>query len=60
MKALSGSYAVWMMLPLSAACQDVASYVGHPEFVSVCSNVKFVIAHMCVCACVRACMCVCV
>ena len=40
-KALSGSCAVWMMRPMSAACQDVASYVRYPssyecDFVCVC------------------------
>ena len=31
-KALSGSCVVWMLRPLSAACQDAPSYVRYPEF----------------------------
>ena len=31
-EALSGSCAVWMLRPLSAACRDVASFVRYPVF----------------------------
>ena len=31
-KPLSGSCVVWMLCPLSAACQDAPSYVRYPEF----------------------------
>ena len=55
-KALSASCAVWMMRPMSVACQDVASYVRYPssyecDFVCVC---------VCVCVCVWVCVYVCV
>ena len=29
---MSGSCVVWMLHPLSAACQDAPSYVRYPEF----------------------------
>ena len=29
---MSGSCVVWMLRPLSAACQDAPSYVRYPEF----------------------------
>ena len=44
-KPLSGSCVVWMLRPLSAACQDAPSYVRYPEFTrerereSVCTYV---------------------
>ena len=44
-KALSGSCAVWMMRPMSAACQDVASYVRYPS--------SYECDFVCVCVCVR-------
>ena len=43
-KDLSGSCAVWMMRPMSAACQDVASYVRYPN--------SYECDFMCVCVCV--------
>ena len=55
-KPLSGSCVVWMLRPLSAACQDAPSYVRYPEFTrererereSVCVYVC-----MCVAVCER-------
>ena len=31
-KPLNGSCVVWMLRPLSEACQDALSYVRYPEF----------------------------
>ena len=51
LKALSGSCAVWMMCPLSVACQDIASFVRHPVFCECNCLFIFVCTHMCVCVC---------
>ena len=64
--ALSGSCAVWMLRPLSAACQDVASLVRCPVFYESCEFGEcyclFALSGgLCVCVCVcvklvRACV----
>ena len=50
-KALSGSCAVWMFRPLSAACQDDASFVRYPVFHECERNGLKLWLCMCVCVC---------
>ena len=44
-KPLSGSCVVWMLRPLSTACQDAPSQVRYPKFMRECKPVKMLQYH---------------
>ena len=53
---MSGSCVVWMLRPLSAACQDALSYVRYPEFTRERERERervCVYVCMCVAVCVK-------